>query len=148
MQLIFLNFLAATFIWITLEASTPSEYSKCARIPPGNKVEIQSVAAFAGADPQHISTGLGVTLALMTNIWPKMKIWSVWREWANKHISLVFYNVRVCNCYECFQCWEGLDREYRDVRVQLLQTDPGQWHLHFHSAVFQQYVFVFLLLLK
>lgn len=57
----------------------------------------------------------------------------------------MFYNLRVCNI---FQCWGGLDRESWDVRVQFLQKNPRQRHLHFHSAVFQQYVFVFLLLLK
>lgn len=34
---------------------------------------------------------MGVTLVLMSNGWPKMKIWSVWREEGNTHISVVFY---------------------------------------------------------
>lgn len=42
--------------------------------------------------------------------------------------------------YYCFQCWGGVDWESRDVRVQLLQEDPGQWYLHFHSSIFQQWV--------
>lgn len=61
MQLIFLNFLTATFIWITLEASTRSEYSaqKCARIPPDNKVEIQSASAFCWILPSAYINGAG-----------------------------------------------------------------------------------------
>lgn len=58
-------------------------------------------------------------------------------------LALVFYAyngpyIMLRDRINVFQCRGRVDREPRDVRVQLLQKDPGQWNLYFHSSIFQQ----------